>query len=278
MNKFKPLSTTDIQTVSLEILQAVHSFCVQNSIRYSLAYGTLIGAVRHKGFIPWDDDIDIIMPRPDYDRFCHSFNAEKYLLVSEYDPKCYINYGKVFETKKTACRTLAPFNSYHTGGVSIDIFPADAVPDHRDQFITEVKQLYPHWRRQIRYRHSMASLGDIIRTFSNKDIVILLLIKFSLQGKRLLKKENRIIRDTITQRNWESTNHWSQLSFLDDGYKCFLPIEDFSDTIDVEFEGQQFSALKGWDSFLKNLYGNYMELPPVDERTPKHKQTIYYWK
>ena len=76
----KEMSLREVQLGCFEILKDVHVFCVSNNIRYSLAYGTLLGAIRHKGFIPWDDDIDIIMPKPDYDRFCKHINHKPIML------------------------------------------------------------------------------------------------------------------------------------------------------------------------------------------------------
>ncbi|NLE06315.1 MAG: hypothetical protein GX638_16135, partial [Crenarchaeota archaeon] len=75
------LSSREIQLCCLDILNDVHEFCIQNNIKYSLAYGTLIGAVRHRGFIPWDNDIDIYMPRPEYERFLKTYNSKKYEIV-----------------------------------------------------------------------------------------------------------------------------------------------------------------------------------------------------
>ena len=75
------LTLKELQQVSLDIIKDVHSFCVNNNITYSIAYGTLIGALRHKGFIPWDDDVDIVMPRPDFERFCREYRSDKLRLI-----------------------------------------------------------------------------------------------------------------------------------------------------------------------------------------------------
>ncbi len=77
----KELTLSDVKAVSLDILKDVHEFCIAHDIKYSLAYGTLIGAIRHKGFIPWDDDIDIVMPRPDFERFFKEYKSEKGIIV-----------------------------------------------------------------------------------------------------------------------------------------------------------------------------------------------------
>lgn len=89
----KEMTLREVQLFELDILKDVHEFCMANHINYSLAYGTLIGAIRHKGFIPWDDDIDIVMPRPDYDRFCRTYKSQAgYEIFSPIQGNSYLGY------------------------------------------------------------------------------------------------------------------------------------------------------------------------------------------
>ena len=274
----KELTLKEIQDKSLEILQAVHDFCISNGIKYSLAYGTLIGAIRHKGFIPWDDDIDIIMPRPDYDTFCKVFTSEGLSLASEHDKNSLFNFCKVFDTRDTVCKEMAPFADGVHGGICIDVFPVDSVSDSFQEFSSLVHFLYPYWRRQIRYRYSKASIKDIVNTFPLKDVIILLTIKFSGLANLLITRTNRILRSQATRYSWGETDHWSQIVNLDDGTKTYQPLSDFSHTVEMTFEGRSFCVLNGYQSFLENLYGDYMELPPEEQRKPRHDRFHYYWK
>lgn len=274
----KELTLHDIQTQCLTILQTVHDFCMVNRIRYSLAYGTLIGAIRHKGFIPWDDDIDIIMPRPDYDRFCSSFQAEGLGILSERDPDYYLNYCRVFDTVNTGSTTILPIAKNFTGGVWIDVFPADGVSDDKEQFTSSVTSIKKNWMLQLRYRYSLASFRDIVHTCGIKDIFILSAIKLTGQGRKQLNHNNEVIRRNATQILYGSTAHWSQMEVLDDGVRNYQLCEDFEETIDTLFEGHTFKIMKGYDRVLRNIYGDYMQLPPESQRQPKHSHITLYWK
>lgn len=272
------LTLKEIQSQSLEVLQVVHDFCVANEIKYSLAYGTLIGAIRHKGFIPWDDDIDIIMPRPDYDRFVTSFHAPGLGIASEKDSDYYLNYCRVYDTANTISKTILPIGKNDQGGVWVDVFPADGVSDNKEIFAQNVGLVKKNWMLQLRYRYSLASYRDILKTCGIKDMLILTAIKLTGQGRKQLDLNNRIVRSNALKIPYGSTNHWSQLAVLDDGVRNYQLLDDFGQTIDVQFEGRSFKIMQGYDRVLRNIYGDYMQLPPMDQRQPKHGHATLYWK
>lgn len=274
----KELTLREIQAQSLEILQAVHDHCIANGIKYSLAYGTLIGAIRHKGFIPWDDDVDIIMPRPDYERFVASFSAPGLGLVCEKDPDYYLNYCRVFDTAKTGSTTFLPIGKNYQGGMWIDVFPADGVSDDKEEFVRNVCEVKKNWMMQLRYRYSLASFRDVVKTCGIKDFLILTAIKLSGQGRKKLDANNDIVRKNAVRIPYGSTQHWSQLCILDDGIRNYQLCEDFAETVDAEFEGRTFKVMKGYDRVLRNIYGDYMQLPPEDQRQPKHGHATLFWK
>lgn len=270
----KEMSLSDLQTFCLEILKEVHSFCVQNGISYSLAYGTLIGAIRHKGFIPWDDDIDIIMPREEFKRFCREFKSEKFKLVSPDDELCWISFARVCDTRLTCVDTPAPWCGYDAG-VWIDIFPIDGVSDDMNAFRNCISIAKRIWWRQSFSRHVKYAFTWKRSLFFNIKLGVKKII-FG-KGKKLKKYCDELSRNASNIK-FGSTNHWSQIVCVDDGEKNYQLIEDFSNTIRLPFEGCNYLVMNGYDRFLRNIYGDYMTLPPIESRVPKQNDIKFYWK
>ena len=128
----KPISSNEAKQILLELMDDIHQFCIENKIKYSLAFGTLIGAIRHKGFIPWDDDIDIYLMREDYDRFRKSYAPRKeYIKLN--DPETDEDYHRTFlkvEDTRTVVHEVAALKYV---GIAIDIFPVDNLFDDLDR-------------------------------------------------------------------------------------------------------------------------------------------------
>lgn len=142
------LSVQEIQGVLLRIMKYIHAFCAENDILYSLDGGTLIGAIRHKGFIPWDDDIDIAMPRPYYEKFVKTFrDSEEYKLFAPERRNSYINYARVCDVKNTIGHFRTPWTQEDVG-VWVDVFPIDGEAEDVEVWKKEV-------RRLIQYRWLM---------------------------------------------------------------------------------------------------------------------------
>ena len=262
------VSLNDLKKISLGILESIHQFCIDNNIKYSLAYGTLIGAVRHTGFIPWDDDIDIIMPRIDYERFIRTYNNGQnvYRVVDiSIDDSYPYAFAKVEDS-----RTIKNELGYDKIGVCIDVFPMDNFPD-------SIKKGDKHFRAYRRMRN----LQDIKNMKWRKGRswyknLFLYVSKFLLLGyplRKMIKESNKISQ----QYNEAKTN--KLFSFVGGSYgrKEIVPNNIFDNIIELEFEGKCFNATANYDELLTILYGDYMQLPPGEKRVTHHNFQAY-WK
>ncbi|OWV26301.1 hypothetical protein B7988_06875 [Fibrobacter sp. UWB1] len=270
----KEMTLKELQEFSLNILKDVHGFCKQNNIKYSLAYGTLIGALRHKGFIPWDDDIDIIMPREEFNRFCQMYASDKYHLISPAMPECWLGFARVCDMDRTLAKTPSMWCSYDTG-VWIDIFPVDGVSDDFDEFKKNISYGYDLWINQQRCRDTRHSFSKRLSLLYNIKLAVKKIVRL---GGKNLEKYNNLLKENAQRYKFGETNHWSQIVCLDDGVKNYQHIDDFRDVVEVPFEDSIFYAMNGYDRFLRNIYGDYMELPPVEDQKPKQSEINFYWK
>lgn len=262
------LSLQEIQQYSLKVLLHVHEFCVAHEIPYTLAYGTLIGAVRHKGFIPWDDDIDIIMTRVNFERFVREYESnDDFLLVTPYDKKSYIAFARVCDCKSTvvACRT--PWSAYKTG-VWVDIFPMDSIGDEEEKHRARYEKIHKKWARLSIPRGAKSSFSKQWGISGNLKILIKMLI--SLKGYGLRKKVESFISE-IKDETYANSSHCAQLACCDE--YGFYEKKDFEEYTSLDFEDHQLMVIKEYDKVLRLLYGDYMQLPPVNKR--KSKQSIH---
>lgn len=260
----------EIRKIQLDLLKVFHEFCGEKSINYSLAYGTLLGAIRHKGYIPWDDDIDICMLREDYEKlellFPENYQNTYDFYTLNRSKKWNRSYGKFFNTKTIEIETS---NDNVGIGVSIDIFPIDDVPDI-DSFLKRVC-------KRNRFLTRMRTLKAIVWSKERpllKNLVILAshvtLFPFSA---RLIAQ--RIDRYSRSQNN-KGYNHVYH-SCDSDAIKSSISRVAFRKYIDVPFEGFVLKAMEGYDEYLKTIYGDYLILPPIEQRVSTHSLTAF-WK
>ena len=269
------LTLKDIQDISLDILSDVHHFCMENGIRYSLAYGTLIGAIRHHGFIPWDDDADIMMPRADYLRFCQTYRSDRFRIISEYDADSYIQYARIYDCRDTRHTSYAVRSKNPEEGVWIDVFPLDGAEDDHEAFLARIKKMYRLRLRQVRLRDAKA---DISKAEDVRKKLRLLGKKIIYLNGAFLRLVNRCMFKTAQEIPFGSTAHWSSYTSVEDGHWEYQLTEDFTDTVPVIFEGREFRMCNGYDRVLRNYYGDYTQLPPKEEQEPKHVFQSFIWK
>ena len=268
----KEMTVREIQSVSLEILKDVHAFCVENNISYTLYGGTMIGAIRHKGFIPWDDDIDIAMPRPDYERFLQSYQSKcGYKLFASGTKECYLTFSRVCEMEITrVVNEVLPWADKPTG-VWIDVFPLDGAPDNQDTTAQLFAKLHDCWLKSIYERAAKASFH------SAKGIVK----KLKLIYKKIVFNKSRYLsrHDEMCKHiSWGETSHFANLAYMWYGLREYQEMKDYVSTTPVLFEDATFFVCNGYDNLMKRKYGDYMKFPPISDQTPNHQLCRYFWR
>lgn len=263
----KVLNKNEVKTIELNILQNVASFCKEKNISFYLSGGTLLGAIRHKGFIPWDDDIDICMPRPDYEKFIRTFKSkEKNLVIRSFCLGNYIApYTKVIDLNTKI--ELKYDTNAEAASLWIDIFPIDGLPDD----LNKVKEIYD---RESFYRSILmlcnARLGEgttLIRKFCKYFFKPLAKI---YGRKKCVRKMEQIARKIP----YENSNYVGAVTWGLYGTGERMLKKEFEKSVLVDFEGIRFPTFSCWDSYLKGLYGDYMELPPIKQRRT-HDMKVY---
>lgn len=264
------IDVNELKKIQLEILQEVHDFCTGNGITYFLSSGTLIGAVRHGGYIPWDDDIDIYMPRTDYDRFIASYNngdgRNTKVRALTTDRDYYYPYAKVEDTRT---RLIEKTDSKLEIGINIDVFPLDGVPD--DQ-----KERVEYFNEIDRLRH-MAVLKSVSVDWKRRGAVknlILIISKIILAGHSQRRIAEKL--DSRLRKNLLSTEYVCNMP-MGNGLKSCFKRKACNSSIAINFEGRQFMTMSGYDEYLTATYGNYMKLPPENQRVSHHAFEAY-WK
>lgn len=252
----------EVKKIQMEILQNVHDFCVENDINYTLTFGTLLGAIRHRGYIPWDDDIDIAMPYPDYQKFIklYNLNNQHYKVIDVENDKKFPYIMAKIEKNNTLIKEP---NVDYDFGINIDLFPIYGMPnslEKQEKHFNKIKRLQKLLRfKFIKYNKDRA-------WYKNFFVMIIRLI---------IKPFNfYTLRKLIRKYPYDKVKNVKITSFEMKKLSVF-PKEYFEQKIKIGFEGQEYYIPLMYENILNSIYGNYMEFPPKEKQISHHCYDAY---
>ena len=271
----KKVTIDEQKEIEIDIVKWVKKFCKEHNLKFALAYGTCIGAVRHHGIIPWDDDIDILLPYKDYMKFIELMKEEKnceYALLSPYYIDDYYYLYSKLVSKKTKL-TEKGMKEISENGVFIDVFPICNLPDdeiEREKYCNKLRKMERRYSKYAHLKKYYVREGD-----SNFKKIIKSIIYFPAKLTFNYKKSRKRLLDEMGKYSSSETNYMGYVA-SPTGYKSIMKKESYEPDVMMMFEGEEFPVVHDWDLYLTQLYGDYMELPPIEKRVFPHNLTIYW--
>lgn len=261
----------EMQEIALGLLLYLDEICREHGLKYFVSDGTLLGTIRHQGFIPWDDDVDVWLPREDYEKLEKIVNSDAghpYRVLNHKNMKgYYLAYGKLVHTGTSL---VEHFAAAVDTGVFIDLFPYDGLPEkgtavydrHMDKLVFLDTQRVSAFRNYHDYLKG--GKGGIRK-----------MCKWAIRrcygGKRIL--------DTIEKECKKYPIEGSPyVACMCGGYRKtdVVPREAVASVIRLPFEGHMVNVPVGYETYLRTMYGDYMKLPPENERVPKHESDAWW--
>ncbi len=296
------LTNEEIKKEYLSLLKEFINFCTKNNLRYSLDGGTLIGALRHKGFIPWDDDIDVMMPREDYEKFSKLFKSDKcYILDVNHNRFMFPPMGKLvsIRTKIIPSENDSHYKCCKNIGLNIDIFPLDFIPEN-EWFYYEKQHIDYKAISKLHFMHHKPYLWKPIKNKVDK-IIVLFMLPFSLirsfTYKHLIGFEKYYLKTRKVQKPIYHISCYPAGSKVNDKNEvvlstrignyyginqCFeraCDISDFDKLITVKFEGLDCKTIPSYENHLNTYYNiKWKELPPKEYQIPLHVKACFWRK
>ena len=257
----------EIWAIGIDLLFHFDEVCKKHKLRYWLAYGTLLGAIRHNGFVPWDDDIDVCMPREDYEKLIKlsdDFKDPFFLQTPYTDNGYYYSYCKLRNSKTTA---FSKNFSYHfcsnncNSGMSLDVFCIDRWENNVDgeKLYNEIKSLIVNNSTAMKIANPAFAKDERVINYDGADPIETYERIQQLSKTYIREKTNIVSMPTITAYGF---------------HRDVFRIEDFAESIDHVFEGFQFPIPIGYDRILRTIYGEYKVFPPIEARGKWHSAIV----
>ena len=255
----------ELQSKLVEMLHWFDGFCIKNEFSYYAVDGTMLGVARHAGFIPWDDDIDVCLPRPDYEKMKSKFGntqiGKYYLEMPNSNDEAFASpYAKLYDTSTTL---IEHYQKPLIRGVFIDIFPLDSLScDEGDA----IKKLAKIKRKQYFFMSRVVAYSSRRKVYKNLAIIFSKIIPHSIVSNKQL----RIEIDALCKSEKYDINKWGGMCLSDWGRKEIMPLSVFGKPTRYKFENIEVFGVQNFDTYLTRVYGNWEMLPPEAKRVSRH--------
>lgn len=268
----KELTLAEIKGVEVGILHYFAAFCQQNDISFFLSNGTLLGAVKYGGFIPWDDDVDVLVPREDYEKLLRLFqdNGQYALCCRQRCPAYRYPFAKLCDVTTQLDETNVDNGTVL--GINMDIFPLDSWAPNRKKAMRQAKANKLR-TKCLGYSKTIRFIPGEGRTGFGKWLRTAVHPLFQKFGPDLFCKR----MDREAKRHWKQipSPYLGSIAWPAYGTREVLDAQLFSSAVPVTFEGSQYPAPAGYEAYLTSLYGNYRQDPPIEKQVTHHNFVAY---